>query len=47
VLKEGGYLERPPDTMTFENDEAAINHATKLLDGRAPEVWDGLAWSAN
>jgi hypothetical protein len=30
-----------PDSMTCDNDKAAIQKAAQLVDGRGIEVWNG------
>jgi hypothetical protein len=41
TLKDGGHIGQPADIVTVENDQEAIAHATKLINGNDLEIWDG------
>ena len=38
-LAEGGHIRSPPETFACEGDEAAIQIAERMVDGRDVELW--------
>ena len=40
-LTQGNHIVGPPDTVSFDTDDEAIQHARQLVDGVDIEVWDG------
>jgi hypothetical protein len=41
TLNAAGHVTLPPTTVEVEHDEAAIDHARQLQDGRDVEIWCG------
>jgi hypothetical protein len=37
---EGGHVREPPKIIECQNDDAAVNEAKQLLDGKLIEVWE-------
>jgi hypothetical protein len=34
-----GHVDRPPEVIVYPDDESAIEHARRLVDGHDVEVW--------
>ena len=41
TLEADGNLAQPPMVLGFENDQEALNHAKRQLDGHNLQVWRG------
>ena len=41
VLDSGDHISEPPEEVECADDQAAIERAQSLLNGRAIEVWEG------
>jgi hypothetical protein len=45
-IGEDGHVRGRTDLLQCRNDQAAKEHAMRLVDGHAIELWDGPCWLA-